>query len=177
MSAVQGLAPIDAARILAAWGQACRPMTEQDLDQVDAVERQIYSFPWTRGNFADSLRSGYDAWVVRDGEHLLGYCIVMVALDEAHLLNISVAPRAQGLGLGRRLLAWVEQCAAARQAHSLLLEVRPSNLVAKGLYERAGYERIGLRRGYYPSLRGREDAIVMRKALAADPIPGGLHGD
>lgn len=177
MNAVQGRAPIDAARILAAWGQACRPMAEADLDQVDEIERQIYSFPWTRGNFADSLRSGYDAWVVRDQELLLGYCIVMVALDEAHLLNISVAPPAQGQGLGRRLLGWVEQCAAARHAQSLLLEVRPSNLVAKSLYERAGYERIGLRRGYYPSMRGREDAIVMRKMLAVHPVSGGTDGN
>jgi len=177
MSAVQGRTPIDVARVLAAWEEACRPMGGEDLDQVDAVERQIYSFPWTRGNFADSLRSGYDAWVVRDAEQLLGYCIVMVALDEAHLLNISVAPQAQGQGLGRRLLAWIEQCAATRRAASLLLEVRPSNAVAKGLYERSGYERIGLRRGYYPAMRGREDAIVMRKVLPPHPVPGGPHGE
>jgi len=175
MSAVQGRAPIDAARILAGWAQACRPMGEGDLEQVDAVERQIYSFPWTRGNFADSLRSGYDAWVVRDGAQLLGYCVSMVALDEAHLLNISVAPTAQGRGLGRRLLAWVEQRAAVHHARSLLLEVRPSNAVAKGMYERAGYERIGLRRGYYPAARGREDAIVMRKMLVL-PDTGDAHG-
>lgn len=152
-------------------------MAEGDLDQVDAIERQIYSFPWTRGNFADSLRAGYDAWVVCDTGQLLGYGVVMIALDEAHLLNISVAPQAQGQGLGRRLLAWIEQCAAARQAGSLLLEVRPSNAVAKGLYERSGYERIGLRRGYYPAARGREDAIVMRKPLPLHPVSGGCHGE
>ncbi|WP_319743387.1 ribosomal protein S18-alanine N-acetyltransferase [Pigmentiphaga sp.] len=176
MIAVQGGAQVDAARILAAWAQACRPMAEEDLDEVDAIERQIYSFPWTRGNFADSLRSGYDAWVVRDELRLLGYCVSMVALDEAHLLNISIAPPAQGHGLGRRLLTWVEQRAVANRARSLLLEVRPSNAVAKGLYERAGYQRIGLRRGYYPAARGREDAIVMRKVLLDDSVPGAVHG-
>jgi len=175
MNAVRGWTSADAGRILAEWGQACRPMSEADLEQVDLVERQIYSFPWTRGNFADSLRSGYDAWVVRDGALLLGYCVLMAALDEAHLLNISVAPAAQGFGLGSRLLAWVEQRAMAHHARSLLLEVRPSNVVAKGLYERAGYERIGLRRGYYPAARGREDAIVMRKMLPVSG-EGSVHG-
>lgn len=173
MNAVRG--EVDVARILADWAQACRPMDEADLDQVDAVERQIYSFPWTRGNFADSLRSGYDAWVVHDGTRLLGYCVTMLVLDEAHLLNISVAPAAQGFGLGRRLLGWVEQRAVAQHARSLLLEVRPSNLIAKGMYERAGFERIGVRRGYYPAARGREDAIVMRKMFAA-PDGGPAHG-
>ena len=170
MSAVQGQPQVDAHRILIDWMSACRPMLQEDLDDVEALERQIYSFPWSRGNFADSLRSGYDAWVVRDEGRLVGYCVSMVVMDEAHLLNISVAPWAQGLGLGRRLLAWAEERAIEARAYSVLLEVRPSNEIAKGLYERSGYERIGLRRGYYPAAHGREDAVVMRKVL------GGLHG-
>ncbi|VCU72286.1 ribosomal-protein-alanine N-acetyltransferase [Pigmentiphaga humi] len=176
MSASQELAGSDVARILEDWGQACRPMQEIDLDEVDAVERLIYPFPWTRGNFADSLRSGYEAWVVRDGARLRGYFVSMMVLDEAHLLNISIAPDVHGRGLGRKLLAWFELRAAIAGARSLLLEVRPSNGRAKTMYERAGYANIGVRRGYYPAARGREDAIVMRKQLD-DATGGGHHGN
>jgi ribosomal-protein-alanine N-acetyltransferase len=142
------------------------PMSVADLDDVVRVEAGIYPFPWTHGNFADSLRSGYSCWVLRDGAGALqAYAIVMLALDEAHLLNLSVAREFQGSGLGWRTLEWVAQVSRGHGARSMLLEVRPSNPSAIRLYERYGFQRVGERRSYYPAAAGREDAIVMRVSL------------
>jgi [ribosomal protein S18]-alanine N-acetyltransferase len=142
------------------------PLLERDLDDVVAVEQQIYPFPWTRGNFADSLRSGYSGWVLRDSQGTLqAYAIVMFALDEAHLLNLSVAREVQRAGLGWRTLEWMAEVARGHGARTMLLEVRPSNPAAIRLYERYGFQHIGVRRGYYPAHAGREDAVVMRITL------------
>ena len=142
------------------------PMVEKDLDEVAAAEGEIYPFPWTRGNFVDALPAGYSAWVLRDAEgRVAAYSVMMMALDEAHLLNISVARHAQRTGLGWRTLDWMADVARGHGGRTMLLEVRPSNHVALRLYERYGFERIGVRRGYYPAHGGREDAIVMRIPL------------
>ena len=142
------------------------PMSADDIEEVARVERDIYPFPWTHGNFVDSLRSGYSCWVLRDSSgDLQSYAIVMIALDEAHLLNLSVARAHQRAGLGWRTLEWVAQIARGHGARTLLLEVRPSNPAAIRLYDRYGFQRIGVRRGYYPAADGREDAIVMRVTL------------
>ena len=142
------------------------PMTAADLDQVVLAEKKIYPFPWTHGNFLDALHAGYSAWVLRDAsEAVAAYSVMMIALDEAHLLNLSVAHEAQRTGLGWRTLEWMADVARGYGARTMLLEVRPSNAAALRLYERYGFERIGVRRGYYPAQGGREDAIVMRIAL------------
>ncbi|GAB1461001.1 hypothetical protein MASR2M50_27760 [Thauera sp.] len=91
--------------------------------------------------------------------------IVMNVLDEAHLLDIAVTLEAQGSGLATRFLDWLAETARARGARDFYLEVRPSNTAALRLYARGGFVEIGRRRGYYPATGGREDAIVMRRAL------------
>jgi ribosomal-protein-alanine N-acetyltransferase len=140
-------------------------MREQDLGEVMAIEEAIYSHPWTRGNFADSLVAGYECRTLRlDGE-LLGYFIVMVAAGEAHLLNLSVAPVWQRKGYGSGLLREAAAIARSRGARSMFLEVRPSNAGAQVLYTRFGFRRIAVRRGYYPAQFGREDALVLTLAL------------
>ncbi|MES2129516.1 MAG: ribosomal protein S18-alanine N-acetyltransferase [Pseudomonadota bacterium] len=146
---------------------AYRPMQDADLDEVCALELAVYPHPWTRGNFADSLSSGYDAWVVRDDAGALaGYFLLMGAVDEAHLLNVAVAPARQGRGLGRYLLDKVAAVARGLSMASILLEVRPSNTRALRVYEQYGFRMIGRRKGYYPAHQGlREDAIVMRYTL------------
>ncbi len=139
------------------------PMSAQDLDAVTAIERDLYVFPWTRGNFSDSLQAGYSTWTLRQNDvQLLAYAVMMMALDEAHLLNLSVARAHQGKGLGWRMLDWM--CLRAREhgACSVLLEVRPTNIQAHRLYARFGFQKIGTRRDYYPAVGGREDADVMR---------------
>ncbi|NHZ62380.1 ribosomal protein S18-alanine N-acetyltransferase [Massilia genomosp. 1] len=143
------------------------PMVAADVDDVFALEQQVYPHPWTRGNFIDSLGSGYNAWVLRErGGALIGYFLLMPIVDEAHLLNVAVAAARQGEGLGRYLLDKVAACARGLSMDSILLEVRPSNERALAVYLQYGYTEIGRRRGYYPAHDGkREDAIVMRFVL------------
>lgn len=136
-------------------------MREADVDAVIAIEERIYEFPWTRGNFLDSIRAGYACWVLRDAQGLVGYAIVTIAAGEAHLLNLSIDARHQRQGHGARLLAHVIAGARARGASILFLEVRPSNVAGRHLYVACGFKRIGVRRDYYPATRGREDAWVL----------------
>lgn len=142
------------------------PMSEADLPEIVAIETDIYPFPWTRGNFLDSVRAGYSVWVLRDASaNLVAYSVMTLMLDEAHLLNLSVARRQQRAGLGWRTLEWMAEVARGYGARTMLLEVRPSNASAVRMYERYGFERIGVRRGYYPAQIGREDALVLRVTL------------
>ena len=141
------------------------PMSQDDLDEVQAIENVIYTHPWTRGNFGDSLRAGYDCRTWRLEGELLGYFILMVAAGEAHLLNLSIAARHHRSGHGSALLREALELARRRGARSLFLEVRPSNFAAQALYARFGLRRVGLRRGYYPARIGREDALVYTVAL------------
>ncbi len=144
------------------------PLERKRIDDVMRLERQVYPFPWTAGNFADALRSGYSAWtLVADDDTLIAYAVAMLAVDEAHLLNLAVDPRRQRQGHGWQLLDWMARTMHEYGAQSLLLEVRPSNTGAQQLYRRYGFVQIGTRRGYYPAAPGREDAIVMRVDLRA----------
>ena len=150
---------------------ALRPMAMDDVDAVHALECSVFPHPWRRANFVDSLASGYDAWVLRAADapsidSLVGYFLIMYAVDEAHLLDVAVAASHQGSGLGRYLLDRIVARARSMRMESILLEVRPSNLRALQVYERYGFAEIGRRKGYYPAHAGRrEDAIVMRHVL------------
>ena len=137
-----------------------RPMAEADLPAVVAIENAIYDFPWTQGNFRDSLAAGYSCWMYeRDGEPI-GYAVLMLAADEAHLLNFSIAAAWQRQGHGGQLLQRLRAAARELGARLIFLEVRPSNAAALRLYERHGFQRVGLRREYYPARAGREDALI-----------------
>jgi ribosomal-protein-alanine N-acetyltransferase len=146
-----------------------RPMREADLDAVLAIERRAYAFPWTLGIFRDCLRAGYPAWVLEQEQgrelRIIGYGVLSVAADEAHVLNVCTAPEEQGHGHGRKLLRALVRHAQGRGAHRLFLEVRPSNPHAMALYHDEGFNEIGRRPRYYPAHHGREDAIVMAKEL------------
>lgn len=141
------------------------PLGHCDIDEMLAIENCIYPFPWSRGNFVDSLASGYSAWGCRVAGELAGFFVLMVVMDEAHLLNISVAEKRQKLGFGSRLLCQAMGVARRAGATTLLLEVRPSNAKALALYRHFGFRQIGRRRDYYPAESGREDALVLRRAL------------
>jgi len=138
-----------------------RPMQARDVEAVAAIEATAYSFPWTRGNFIDSLAAGYAAELLEAEDRLAGYFVAMAGVDELHLLNITVAPALQGQGYGSLLLSRVQALARQQSLPRLLLEVRGSNTRARGLYLRRGFVDLGLRRGYYPAAQGREDALVM----------------
>jgi ribosomal-protein-alanine N-acetyltransferase len=143
-----------------------REMNAADVDEVVRIEQRVHTHPWTRGNFTDALNSGYVCRVYEAEGEMLGYIVLMSAVDEAQLLDISIAAGQQRRGLGRKLLNEVMQIARGMNMRRVLLEVRPSNLAALGLYRTAGFREIGLRRGYYAAAdQQREDAIVMECLL------------
>jgi [ribosomal protein S18]-alanine N-acetyltransferase len=142
-----------------------RAMQETDLDTVLKIEPTIYSHPWTHGNFLDSIRAGHHAWVMTHNQEIIGYAVLMVVLDEAHLLNLSVATPFQNQGLGRALLTHLMSQAVTLNTQYMFLEVRASNTSAIALYKKVGFEEVSVRRGYYPLGVSREDAIIMRVVL------------
>jgi ribosomal-protein-alanine N-acetyltransferase len=144
------------------------PMHLAHLPAVLAIEQAVYPFPWTHGNFVDSLAAGHHAQLLRTPDAAIaGYSVAMAGVQEMHLLNLTVSPPWQGRGHARALLdALVAQC-RRDGSESLWLEVRPSNERARSVYHRYGFVDIGVRRHYYPAAGGqREDACVMRLAIA-----------
>jgi ribosomal-protein-alanine N-acetyltransferase len=142
-------------------------MEEADVEEVMRIELDAYPFPWSAGNFIDSVRGAYVCRVARDASgRMVGYFLMMMIIDEAHLLNITVDPGMHGRGYGLALLEHAVGLARDNQMTSIMLEVRPSNLRALSIYERYGFGRVGLRRNYYPAPHNaRENAIVMRLML------------
>jgi ribosomal-protein-alanine N-acetyltransferase len=132
------------------------PMQQSHLPQILTIERRGYEFPWSEGIFRDCLRAGYSGWVLCD-EHdfVLAYCLLSMAVDEAHVLNLCVDPGGQRRGMGTFLLLHMIKIARAANATIVLLEVRTSNRTAIRLYE-----------GYYPARDGREDALVLGYDIA-----------
>lgn len=160
------------------------PMQAADLDEVLKIESVSHIHPWTKGNFSDSLAAGHWAYCIRpqvdqmvkgsylDPAVLWAYCILFPAVDELHLLNITVSPHLRKLGLGQRMMAAIEGVAAQQKMPRIILEVRPTNLAAVSLYQKLGYEQIGVRKNYYPAnpeTGSREDALVMAKSIKLEP--------
>ena len=147
---------------------ALLPMTTAQVAAVMAIEVAAYDFPWTRGNFIDSLAAGHPARVLQGARgELLGYFVAMGGVDEMHLLNITVAPSVQGRGHARTLIDALVALCRTRAARELWLEVRASNEHARSMYAHLGFTQVGLRKGYYPApLKRREDAVVMSLKLA-----------
>lgn len=156
------------------------PMTLADVDSVLAIESVSHIHPWTKGNFSDSLAAGHWAYCVRpqladtvkgsylDPDILWAYCILFPAVDELHLLNITVSPKLRRLGIGVKMMNAIEGVAAQQNMPRIILEVRPSNKAALHLYQSLGYEELGLRKNYYPidAASGlREDALVLAKSI------------
>ena len=141
-----------------------RPLSEDDLEPIAALERELHAAPWTLGNFRDALAAGYGCTVGWIGAERVCYGVVMVGAGEAQILNVSVAPARQRQGWGQALVAELLRQAARLDVHEAFLEVRASNVAAIALYRRLGFEAVGRRKEYYPPSpgRGREDAIVMR---------------
>jgi len=144
-----------------------RGMRIEDVATVSALENASYEFPWSAGIFSDCVKAGHPCWVLSVDSVIAGYGILSMGAGEAHLLNICVDPAYRGQGLGRHLLGRLLDIARWNGAERLFLEVRPSNPLAKALYESVGFSEIGRRPRYYPARNGREDAIVM----ALDLLP------
>lgn len=142
-----------------------REMYPSDLDHVILIEREIFLFPWSLGNFADSLKAGYPCQVLAQANTIFGYGIMMMSPEEAHVLTIGIAASWQKKGWGKRLLQYFIQIAKEKNAKSMLLDVRESNHGAAQLYKQMGFRHIATRKGYYPAMCGREDALVMQLML------------
>jgi ribosomal-protein-alanine N-acetyltransferase len=147
--------------------QACqiREMRLEDVSRVILIEREIFLFPWTEMNFADSVKAGYHCRVLEQNDVLIGYGIMMMGPGEAHILTIGISAQWQHQGWGGKLLQYFIDLAKQQEAVSVLLDVRESNIGAANLYRRLGFKQIAVRKGYYPAMCGREDALVMRLEL------------
>jgi len=151
--------------ILASQGSGIRPLKPVDLEAVMDIESRAYDFPWTQGIFRDCLRVGYCCWCYEDDGFIEGYGVMSVAAGESHILNLTVRPESQRRGIGSKLMKHFLQLARRHDADIVMLEVRPSNASAISLYEKMGFNEIGVRRNYYPAYEGREDALLLALSL------------
>ena len=145
-------------------------LQEAQLGEVATIESSIYAFPWSQGNFRDSLFSGYDCIGIWNGRELIGYAITMPALEEMHLLNLAVRKEWQGRGVGGAILQHLIDSAAPTRCEVIYLEVRPTNIAGLRLYEKFGFRQLGLRRDYYPAPAGREDALFLGLNIKARTV-------
>lgn len=147
------------------YGITIQEMADEHLDAVAAIEARVQSFPWTRRNFSDGLLAGYPGWVACDDDRVIGFYMVMMAPDLAHLLVIAVDPEYQGRGVGKRLLDHCQEQASRDGLNTVVLEVRVSNTDAIEFYRRQGFGAFSVRKDYYPAPDGkREHASVMKKS-------------
>jgi len=142
-----------------------RPMAESDLADVVIIERAAYQFPWSEGIFRDCLRVGYICRVVMLNDEIIGYGVMSVGAGEAHILNLCIMELYRCRGVGKRLLTYLIERGTAAGMSEAFLEVRPSNTSAIRLYQSVGFEQVGMRRGYYQAVGGREDAAVLKLGL------------
>lgn len=150
-----------------------RPMTEADVSAVVALERASYQFPWSEGIFRDCLRVGYTCRVVTSANRVMGYGVMSIGAGEAHILNLCIDAAFRCQGIGRRMLDYLLDKGAAAGMSEAFLEVRPSNTAAIRLYLSVGFDQVGMRRGYYQAVGGREDAAVLKLALRGRRGRGG----
>jgi len=137
------------------------PMREIDLAEVMAIEITSYEFPWTEGIFRDCLQNQYPATLFVQQERILAYAVSQYVVDECHLLNLCVRQSERGMGIGEKMVQYLMNQARKNDMGSIFLEVRVSNTAAINLYDKLGFNEIGLRRDYYPDRNGREDALVL----------------
>ena len=140
-------------------------MRLEDLPDVIEIEQRSYRFPWTLGIFRDCIKVGYHCRVLRLDEQLIGYGVMQMAVDEVHILNLCIDKPHNKRGYARELLSLLLDAAVSKGAVKAILEARPSVPHSIRLYERAGFEKVGVRKDYYESVDGREDALVMVKIL------------
>ncbi len=143
-----------------------RRMTPIDVNQVMQIEREVYEFPWTERIFKDCIRVGYQCWMALWQQQVVGHAVISVTAGESHILNLSIGTAFQRRGYGSRFIEFLVDEARARNAQTMLLEVRPSNTAAINCYNSAGFNEIGSRRDYYPASNGREDALLFARQIA-----------
>lgn len=142
-----------------------RPIQESDFPSILKIERASYKFPWSEKIFLDCVAAGYHCRALLDEGDVAGYCIVAYAAEEVHILNICVGPEFRRKGCARRLIENEILKGAESGAKEIYLEVRVSNVGAIYLYKGLGFKNVGVRKDYYPTESGREDAYVFRLLL------------
>ena len=142
-----------------------RPMEDHDIGEIILIEQSAYTHPWTATLFGDCLRVGYSCWVILVDGEIIAYGIMSVGAGECHVLNLCVKPSMQGRGFGTAMLEHLLDIACGHDVETAFLEVRPSNLSAIRMYEKAGFNEVGIRNNYYPAFTGREDAIILARSL------------
>ena len=147
-----------------------RQMQEIDVDSVYAIEIATHRSPWSRQILSDCVLVGYDCRVIElEQSRLVGYIICRRNLNIFHILNLCVTLTEQGKGYGKALLQTVlDSLKEDTTIDSVILEVRPSNLAALGLYEKFGFYQDGMKEDYYEDESGTEDAILLKKIVSKD---------
>lgn len=139
-----------------------RSWTKKDIDKIAQIEAFSFSDPWTKENLSDVLRFPYyKSFLAEEWGQVCGYGCMIVMYETAEIANIAVAAPFRGRGLGKAILERMHFVAKTLGVEQCLLEVRPSNLSAIGLYQKCGYTTYGVRERYY----GNEDALLMSKQL------------
>ena len=142
-----------------------RDMELLDLDNISNLETKSYDFPWTRNILKDCIINRYDSFVAIYNECIVGYVISKITFMESHILNLTVDEKYRNNGIGSELLDMVIHRSRFLKSEILLLETRLTNKAAITLYEKYGFKKIGLRKNYYKTSMGKEDAVVYRKFL------------
>lgn len=140
-------------------------MTLADIDYVLTVENEVYPYPWTKPILQDCIRVGYDCWLAFENDRVVAHAVVSIATDESHLLNLSVSKNNQGKGIGKAFITFLVNIVRSKQVTVMLLEVRPSNRQAINCYDAAGFNQIGRQKNYYPTAKGKEDALLFAKQV------------
>jgi len=137
-----------------------RRLSIGDLNEIEAIEQRAYRTPWSRSMFASELAKGTSICLgAFEGDRLVGYIVNSRYVDAWHVMNVAVDPEYQRRGIATRLLERLFELTADDDGRGYTLEVRVSNGPAIRLYEKHGFERQGIRRGYYTD--NREDALIM----------------
>jgi ribosomal-protein-alanine N-acetyltransferase len=142
-----------------------RPMGDVDIAEILAIEQTAYTHPWTAVLFEDCLRVGYCCWVMHRDDAIIAYGIMSIGAGECHILNLCVKPEMQNHGYGSAMLEHLLDIARSHNVETAFLEVRPSNRHAIRMYEKAGFNEVGVRSNYYPAVKGREDAVILARSL------------
>lgn len=139
---------------------AVRTMRQQDVEEVAALEREIFSQPWSAAGFLDALKLDNTVFLAAE-EHgyIVGYIGMYLSMEEGEITNVAVAPHERRRGIGRMLLDEIKKEADAHSVEKIVLEVRKSNDSAIRLYEQSGFKIRGVRKGFYEF--PKEDAYIM----------------
>jgi len=139
-----------------------RPMEKKDIVQVTAIEKNIFSVPWSANSFIEASQNENNIYLVcAQNDEVTGYCGLWTVLGEGDVTNVAVSKNHRGKGYGRALLKELENRGLVKDVRKYFLEVRQSNIIAFNLYLSLGYKKIGIRKNFYE--RPSEDAVIMSK--------------